>query len=153
EANRVANGLTALGLNSGDRVALCMPMMPEILSILYGCLKAGLTVVPIFAGFGGGAIATRLENSGARVLFTADHQERRGRLLPLLEKIPAGVEHTIVLRYQGGDVGGRVDWEKFLSGQPAEAATAALDSEHRAFILYTSGTTGKPKGAVHTHAG
>jgi hypothetical protein len=69
EANRVANGLVVLGLQPGDRVAMCMPMVPEILSILYGCFKAGLTVVPIFAGFGSGAIATRLEDSGARVLF------------------------------------------------------------------------------------
>src|SRR4051812_46574866 len=72
EANRVANGLVALGLQPGDRVALCMPMVPGILSILYGCFKAGLTIVPIFAGFGSGAIATRLQDSGARALFTAD---------------------------------------------------------------------------------
>jgi len=77
EANRVANGLTALGLQPGDRVALCMPMLPEILSILYGCLKAGLTVVPIFAGFGAGAIGARLEDSGAKVVFTAESLTRR----------------------------------------------------------------------------
>ncbi len=153
EANRVANGLTALGLEPGDRVALLMPMVPEILSMLYGCFKAGLTVVPIFAGFGTGAIATRLEDSGARVLFTADRLQRRGKLLPLAAKIPPGIEHTIVLRYRGGDIPGRLTWDDFLHGQPSEAPTAALDSEARAFILYTSGTTGKPKGAVHTHAG
>src|SRR6266567_5441422 len=86
DANRVANGLRALGLEPGDRVALCMPMVPGTLSILYGCFKAGLTVVPIFAGFGAGAIATRLEDSGARVLFTADHLERRGKRIPLAAK-------------------------------------------------------------------
>jgi acetyl-CoA synthetase len=146
EANRVANMLTGLGIKPGDRVALCLPMIPEILSILYGCFKAGLTVVPIFAGFGTGAIATRLEDSGARVLFTADHLERRGKLIPLSEKMPRTVEHTIVLRYKGGAV---AEW----AGQSAEAPTASLESEARAFILYTSGTTGRPKGAVHTHAG
>jgi acetyl-CoA synthetase len=140
DANRVANGLLALGLQPGDRVALCMPMLPEILAILYGCFKAGLTVVPIFAGFGPGAIATRLDDSGARVLFTASHLERRGKRLPLAGKMPS-VEHAIV-----------VDGPLFPD-QPDEAPTASLDSEHRAFILYTSGTTGKPKGAVHTHAG
>jgi len=145
EANRVANGLLALGLRPGDRVALCMPMVPEILSILYGCFKAGLTVVPIFAGFGGGAIATRLADSGARVLFTADHLERRGKRLPLAEKMPPGIEHTILA---GGD-----QWVEFLGAQSPEAETAALDSEARALLLYTSGTTGKPKGAVHTHGG
>jgi len=141
EANRVANGLTALGLRVGDRVAMCMPMVPEILSILYGCFKAGLTVVPIFAGFGAGAIASRTEDSGARVLFTAEHLQRRGKLVPLLDKAPRTI-HTIVV---GAD--------PLFADQPADAPTASLDSEARAFILYTSGTTGKPKGAVHTHAG
>ena len=141
DANRVANGLTALGMQPGDRVALCMPMTPEILAILYGCFKAGLTVVPIFAGFGGGAIATRIEDSGARVLFTADHLERRGKRIPMLDKLPHGI-HTIVV----GD-------GPLFQEQSEEAPTVSLDSEARAFILYTSGTTGKPKGAVHTHAG
>src|SRR5215813_271953 len=121
EANRVANGLRALGLQPGDRVALCLPMIPEILSILYGCFKAGLTVVPIFAGFGTGAIATRLSDSGARVLFTADHMERRGKRLPLLEKMPREIEHTIL-----------VDDDPLFPNQPEVASTLSLDSEHRA---------------------
>jgi acetyl-CoA synthetase len=140
-ANRVANGLRALGLEPGDRVALCLPMIPEILAILYGCFKLGLTVVPIFAGFGAGAIDTRLGDSGAKVLFTAPHLERRGKRLPLAEKIPRFDGKTIV-----------VDGPLFPD-QPAAAPTLSVDSEHRAFILYTSGTTGKPKGAVHTHSG
>ena len=146
EANRVANGLHAMGLNAGDRVALCLPMVPEILSILYGCFKAGLTVVPIFAGFGAGAIATRLEDSGARVVFTAEHLERRGKQLPLLEKIPPGI--PTVLLGSGSLFAGPL-----FADQSEESPTLSLDSETRAFILYTSGTTGKPKGAVHTHAG
>jgi len=141
EANRVANGLVALGLAAGDRVALSMPMVPEILSILYGCFKAGLTVVPIFAGFGSGAISTRLEDSGARVLFTADYLVRRGKRIPLRDKMPRTVE-TIV-----------VGSEPLFAGESAEFPTASLDSEARAFIMYTSGTTGRPKGTVHTHAG
>ena len=153
EANRLANGLLALGLEAGDRVALCMPMVPEVLSILYGCFKAGMTVVPIFAGFGAGAIATRLEDSGARVMFTADHLERRGKLLPLAEKMPRLAEHTVVLRYKGGAGQDALTWDDFLAGQPAEAPTVSLDSEARALLMYTSGTTGKPKGTVHTHAG
>jgi acetyl-CoA synthetase len=145
EAGRVANGLRALGLKAGDRVAVCMPMVPEILSILYGCFQAGLTVVPIFAGFGAGAIATRLEDSGARALFTAGFLERRGKLIPLASKMPPFGGHTIVL--------GTSSWDDFLRTQPPESPTLSLDSEARAFILYTSGTTGKPKGTVHTHAG
>jgi acetyl-CoA synthetase len=155
EANRVANGLLALGLEAGDRVAMCMPIVPEILSILYGCFKAGLTVVPIFAGFGSGAIEARLEDSGARVLFTAGYVERRGKLLPLLEKIPPLVEHTIVLPViQLSHLpAGTLRWNDFLQGHSSHAATASLESEARAVILYTSGTTGKPKGTIHTHAG
>src|SRR5687767_2911887 len=140
-ANRVANGLRALGLEPGDRVALCLPTVPEILAILYGCFKAGLIVTPIFAGFGTGAIETRLKDSGARVLFTENHLVRRGKRHPLIEKMPATIEHTIVVS------------EGLFADQSDEASTAVLDSEARAFILYTSGTTGKPKGTVHTHAG
>ena len=153
EANRVANGLRALGLEPGDRVAICLPMIPEILSILYGCFKAGMTVVPIFAGFGSGAIAARLQDSGARVLFTADFLERRGKLLPLLDKIPPIAEHLVVVRYKGKYTPGVRTWNDFIQSQSSQAPTAALESEAGALILYTSGTTGKPKGVVHTHAG
>jgi acetyl-CoA synthetase len=153
EANRVANALRAWGLREGDRVALCLPMVPELLSILYGCFKVGAAVVPIFAGFGSGAIATRLEDSGARVLFTAGHLERRGKRLPLLEKILELPERTVVLRSEALSRPGLCHWEDFIAFHSTEAATASLASEARALILYTSGTTGQPKGAVHTHAG
>src|SRR5206468_1123799 len=106
DANRVANGLIVLGLTPGDRVAVCMPMVPEILPILYGCFKAGMTVVPIFAGFGAGAIAARIEDSGARVLFTAEFLERRGKRIPLAAKMPVFRGKTIVLPH---------GWEEFLA--------------------------------------
>ena len=149
----MANGLRALGLNPGDRVALAMPMVPEILPILYGSFKAGLTAVPIFAGFGTDAIAARLADSGARVLFTAVNLERRGKTIPLLGKMPGTVERTIVLRRGGGDATGHLTWEDFLYGQSDTAPTASLDADACALLLYTSGTAGKPKGTVHTHAG
>ncbi len=158
QVNRLANGLAALGLRRGDRVALAMPMVPEVVAILYACFKLGLIAVPVFSGFGAGAIADRLEDSGARVLFTADWLERRGRLLPLKDRIepPPSVEHVIVWRYKGGQVawtpGRDLRWDEVERG-PDECESLHLDSEDPALILYTSGTTGKPKGTVHTHAG
>ena len=147
--NRLANALRSMGLQQGDRVAMCMPMVPEIVTILYACFKLGLIVVPIFAGFGAGAIATRLENSSARVVFTARELHRRGKPIPLLAKVEQAaarapsVERIIALE----------QFDELLRGQSGECPTLALDSEARSMILYTSGTTGKPKGAVHTHAG
>jgi acetyl-CoA synthetase len=138
-SNQVANALIESGLQAGDRVALCMPMIPEILAILYGCFRAGLTAVPIFAGFGAGAIASRIADSGARVVLTERYLTRRGKRLPLAEKMPNGVR-TII-------------GSEFASAASSSFETASLDSEHRAIILYTSGTTGKPKGVVHTQAG
>ena len=138
-ADRVALELRARDLRPGDRVALCMPMIAEILPVLYGCLKAGMIVVPIFAGFGPTAIASRLQDSGAKLLFTAEHIERRGKQSPLAEKLPPFAGETVL----AGDFGA------------ASGAFDSLpvDSEHPAFLLYTSGTTGRPKGTVHTHAG
>jgi acetyl-CoA synthetase len=143
-ANRVANALLSLGLEAGDRVALCMPMIPEILPVLYGCFKAGMTAVPIFAGFGASAIAARMEDSGARLVVTAETLTRRGRQIPLAEKMPRSVKTLVV---------DGPEWRELLAGQPASFSTARLDSEHRALMLYTSGTTGKAKGVIHTHAG
>jgi acetyl-CoA synthetase len=163
ETNRLANALRTLNLVKGDRVALYMPMVPEVVAILYACFKLGLIAVPVFSGFGYGAVAVRLEDSGAKVLFTADTLERRGRRIPLKEKADQAlakggtVEKVVVWRYKGGEVpwtaGRDLWWHDFVEGQPEQCATLPMDSETPALLLYTSGTTGRPKGAVHTHAG
>jgi acetyl-CoA synthetase len=141
DSNRLANALRNIGIERGDRVAFCMPMEPEVVTILYACFKLGAVAVPIFAGFAAGAIATRLEDSGAKVVFTAESLTRRGRQLPLRAKVEEARGNARVVLYDD------------LPAESAQFATEPLESEAPALLLYTSGTTGKPKGTIHTHAG
>jgi len=145
--NRLANGMRAAGLVEGDRIAMVMPMVPEIVTILYACFKLGLVAVPIFSGFGEGAISTRLENSGARFVFTAETLVRRGKRLPLADTVRAAAARVPTVERILTNV------DELASGQPDQCETKPLMSEAPCLILYTSGTTGKPKGCVHTHAG
>ena len=166
QTNRVANALEERGIETGDTVGLYMPMVPEIVPLLYGCFKVGAIAVPIFSGFGVDATATRIEDAECTVLFTGDGFYRRGDEIELKgaadEAIDeAGhVEHTIVydrLDSTTSDIPWDDDrdewWADAVGTQSDEYETKSLPSDQESMLLYSSGTTGKPKGIVHTHAG
>ena len=163
QVNQAASALRSAGLGKGDAIGLFMPMTPEIVIAFLAIAKIGGVILPLFSGYGPGAVAARLADANARALFTADGQFRRGRpilMKPVADEALAGVpsvEKVIVYRRIGEDVpmvaGRDVWWDEFVAGQPDEAPTERTGAEDLVMIIYTSGTTGRPKGAVHTHCG
>ena len=163
EVNRCANGLRALGLGVGDAVGLFMPMTPEIAVALLAIARIGGVILPLFSGYGAGAVSARLNDAGARALFTADGFFRRGAIVPMkptadeAAALVPTLEHLIVLRRAGNEVamqpGRDLWWHEVVAGQSPVAGAADTAAEDRLMIIYTSGTTGRPKGAVHTHCG
>jgi len=165
ESNKVANYLESRGVETGDRVGLYMPMVPEVVSILYGCFKAGAVAVPIFSGFGVDATATRIEDPEVDVLFTADGFYRRGDRMTLKGNADEAIEdadhdvRSVVVYRRWPDseppmTDGRDEfWADAVDPASDEYETKHLDSAQESMLLYSSGTTGKPKGIVHTHAG
>ncbi len=163
EVCRAANALGELGLSKGDAVGLFMPMVPEIAVSLLAICKIGGIVVPLFSGYGEGAVASRLNDAGAVALITADGICRRGKCYPMkpiadaaAEAVPS-LRHMIVVRRNGDEVAMTPArdhwWHDLVARQSPEAGTARTSAEDPVMIIYTSGTTGKPKGAVHTHCG
>ena len=163
EVNKTANGLRSLGLGKGDAIGIFMPMTPEIVIALLAIAKIGGIILPLFSGYGAGAIVSRMNDANAKALFAADGAFRRGKPVEMksiadeaAEQIPT-LKHMIVLKRTGQDVtmkAGRDHWLHDLTApQPDTASTEITSAEDPLMIIYTSGTTGKPKGALHTHCG
>ncbi len=163
EVCKFANVLKQLGVETGDRVTLYMPMVPELTIAMLACARIGATHSIIFGGFSAEAIADRNNDAQAKVVVTADGGWRRGKEVPLKTNVDNSMEKSksvqkvVVLRRTGGDVEMVPDrdywWHDLMENASAECEAEQLDSEHPLFILYTSGSTGKPKGVLHTTAG
>ncbi len=163
EVCRCANALRSIGIGKGDAVGLYMPMTPEICIAFLAIAKVGGVILPLFSGYGPGAVATRLKGGRAKAVFTADGFARRGKAIRMKDTIDEAltecptVEHVIVHNYQDIEVpmqkGRDHWWHDLVPAQETEATTERTSAEDTVMIIYTSGTTGRPKGAVHTHCG
>ena len=167
EVCKAANALHSLGVERGDRVAIYMPMIPELPVAMLACARIGAAHSVVFGGFSADALRGRIEDAEAKVLITADGGWRRGQPVALKANVDAAlsggaasIEHVLVVRRLGDAApdtamtdGRDVWWHDTVDGQPAHCPPEAMESEDLLFILYTSGTTAQPKGIMHTTGG
>jgi acetyl-CoA synthetase len=163
EVCRFANGLKSLGVAKGDRVAIYLGMIPELPVAMLACARLGAAHSVVFGGFAASALRDRINDAEAKVLITGDGGYRRGQVVPLKQNADEAIkdcptiEHVVTVKRTGGDhpfTEGRDVWyHDLIADQPAECPPEPVDAEDVLYILYTSGTTGKPKGIVHTTGG
>ena len=163
EVQRTANALKELGVGKGDRVAVYLPMIPELPMIMLACARIGAVHSVVFGGFSANALRDRINDSDCKLLVTADGGWRRGSVASLkpaadeaIQETPS-IEHVLVVKRGENDVemvdGRDVWWHDIVDGQDADCAAEPMDSEDLLYLLYTSGTTGSPKGIMHTTGG
>jgi acetyl-CoA synthetase len=166
EVQKAANALKELGVETGDRVAIYMPMIPELPIAMLACARLGAPHTVIFGGFSAEALTGRINDAEAKLVITADGGWRRGKpgeLKPAVDEALAAapsVEHVLVVRRLGDHAtkcvmkdGRDVWWDDIVDRQAADCPSVPVDSEHMLYLLYTSGTTATPKGIIHTTAG
>ncbi|MGH2408254.1 MAG: acetate--CoA ligase, partial [Candidatus Limnocylindrales bacterium] len=163
EVQKAANALKELGVGKGDRVAIYMPMIPELPVAMLACARLGAPHTVVFGGFSAEALSGRINDAEAKVLITADGGWRRGKAVGLKQAADEAllsapsVEHVLVVRRLGEPVemvaGRDLWWHDLVERQDAHCPPTPVESEHMLYLLYTSGTTAKPKGIVHTSAG
>jgi acetyl-CoA synthetase len=148
---RLAEALVELGVEPGDRVAIYMPMCPDVAVAAHACAHVGAVQVPVFSGFAAPAVRQRLEASEAKVVICADGSFRRGRWMPMRETVDeaaAGLNVEVIEWNRRKD-----DWPELVRRQPGKLPALDVESEHPYLLTYTSGTTGQPKGVLHVHGG
>ena len=164
QARSIGRGLRALGIGRGDRVAIYMPTCEEAIALMLGAIRIGAVIIVVFAGFGSGALGERVRLAGAKAVFATDSTYRKGKDVPLKAIVDLAVadcpsvERVVVLKRGPGEISWDTTrdetWEEFLRhGAGQDDAHAVMESNEPAYILATSGTTAKPKLAVHTHGG
>jgi acetyl-CoA synthetase len=166
DVQKAANALKELGIRKGDRVAIYMPMIPELPVAMLACARLGAPHTVVFGGFSAEALSGRINDAEAKLVITADGGWRRGKPAELKPAVDTAlldtptIEHVLVVRRLGDKAetctmqdGRDVWWDDIVDRQAADCPPEPLDSEHMLYLLYTSGTTAKPKGIMHTTAG